>query len=96
MPVDTALSNPEAPKGKSERSKSKRLQQEHAHKAVWIEDHGTQLFDVLSHKRLSKIASAKGEENMEIFDSDYYDNQKDLAPRDKVIELMKVTREYVL
>ena len=96
MPVDPVLSSPDASKGKPKRSKSKRLQEEHAHKTVWMEDHGTQLFDVLSLKRLSKIASTKDNENMEIFDSDSYDNQKDPAQRDKVIEIMKVTREYLL
>ena len=59
-----------------------------------MEDQGLQLFDVISHQRLKNIAEATDPLQVEIFDSDYYDDQSNPALRTHFIEVMKVTKEY--
>ena len=75
-------------------SSSKRLAEEHIHKQAWMEDHGLQLFDVVSHQRLNNIAKGKDPLQIETFDSDYYDDQSNPALRTHFIQVMKVTKEY--
>ena len=55
----------------------------------WNKEYGDKLFDVFSIARMKKDISEGY-----AFDSDFYEDQKDPNKRLKVMEIMKVTKEY--
>ena len=57
--------------------------------AAWMRDHGDKLFNIFpSDAMLAKLEKGKA------FDSDFYEDQKDIESRNLVIQTMRVRKEF--
>ena len=75
--------------GQAESSVSTRSAAGPCRYTAWLRDHGTKLFDIFSLKNMeTRLAEGKA------FDSDFYEDQKDIERRSLVIQTMRVRIEF--